>query len=151
MPIHANNWNPTTQRLAIIHARNCTIKKTGNKILIDQTPTFDRATDPWGITEGNEIQVGQLTGNLSDAEKKAAVIAWVQEFCFDTIVPKSSLPVDEPNRISDPNSARAFWSGDHGVPNGAGLFLTTRGIRVIDFDETALASDDLGITLERVV
>ena len=151
MPITAINWNPSTQQLAIIHARNCTINKNGNKILIDQTPTFDRSTDPWGITEGNEVQVGQLTGNLSDAEKKAAVIAWVNEYCFMFIMPLTDFPADDPYRIADPAISNAWWSDEHGVPDAAGTHVTEQYLQVVDFDAVALLNDDVLITTVRKV
>jgi len=143
MPVNALDWNPSTKTLSVIHARNCTINKNGNKINIDQTPTFDRSTKPWGITEGNEFLAGQLTGNLSDQEKLQAVIDWVNQFCFQFIQLLADFPTDDPYRLSDPNTTHAWWSDSDGTRNSAGLFVTEQHIKLVTFDPVELLANDV--------
>lgn len=151
MPVHAIDWNPDDLTLAIIHARKCTIRKAGNRIFIDQTPTFDRLTKPWGVTPGDEQQVGQLTGNLSDAEKLAQVIAWVNEFCFMFITLLTDLHPEHGDRLADPNHPNKWWSDEHGVPDAAGTHLTVQYIELIDFDAVELLTNDVLIATIRKV
>jgi len=151
MPVNAMDWNPTTQVWSVIHARSCTINKNGNKILIDQTPIFDLFTKPWGVTEGNEVQVGQLTGNMSDAEKLQAVIDWVNQFCFMFITLLTDLHPEHQDRLTNPNHVNKWWSDDDGTPNPSGTHLTVQYIELVTFDPVELlANDNLVATIRKL-
>ena len=96
-----------------------------------------------------EYENRKLTGNLSDVEKKAAVIGWVQQFVFDTITLLTDFPADDPARLTDPDKGTFFWSDEDGTKNPSGLFITGREIILVDFDETALATDELSATIRK--
>ena len=150
MPVTALDNNPSSKVWAVnIGGSVFTVRKSGTRLFIDDNPTVDNTTKPWGITPVNEVEVGKLTGNLSDAEKKAAVIGWVQQHVFDTITLLTDFPADDPARLADPDKGTFFWSDADGTKNPAGDFITSRRVVLVDFDETKLTTDEFSATLRK--
>jgi hypothetical protein len=150
MPIRGLDRNPSTKVWAVnIGGSYFTVRKSGTRLFIDDNPTVVTSVKPWGITAVNEIEVGKLTGNLSDAEKKTAVIGWVQRYVFDTITLLTTLPADDPARLADPDKGTFFWSDEGGTKNPAGLYITAREAVLVDFDEVSLLTDNLIATIRK--
>ncbi len=150
MPITALDSNPSDKVWSVnMSGSYFSVRKSGVRLFIDNNPTVDDSVKPWVITNVNEVQVGKLTGNLSDAEKKTAVIGWIQQHVFDKIILLTDIPEDDPARISDPDRSVFFWSDEDGTKNPAGLFLTSREIVLVDFDEASLATDTLIATIRK--
>lgn len=41
--------------------------------------------------------------------------AWLQANVFDTVIKRNTLPADDPDRLSDPARANAFWSTGNNI------------------------------------
>lgn len=152
MPIGAINWNNATKTLCLRGAGPkrgsspyFSFRKVANDIFVDDSPTVNESTRPWTVTHVNEINIGKLTGN--PAAKKAKLIQWAQQYLFDTIVLLTDLAVDDADRIADPDNSQMFWCDEDGTKNASGLYVNSRSVILVDFDETALASDELVATL----
>ena len=156
MPIGAINVNTGTNTLALRGAGPkrgtsgyFSFRIQGTKVWVDDSPIVDESTRPWGITEVNEVNVGSLTGNLTDEEKKALMVHWFQQHVFDTIILISSLPADDPDKTVDPDNSKMFWCDEDGVKNPSGLFMNSRANILVDFDDTALLSGEFNATIRK--
>lgn len=69
-----------------------------------------------GTNQGNiivryaDIQASQVT--QANADKATA---WLQANVFDTVIKRTDLAVDDPQRLTDPNRANAFWSTGNNI------------------------------------
>ena len=74
-------------------------------------------------------------------EKIAAMKTELQDF-LDTRQPRSSLPLDDPDKIADPGRADLFWDGTD---------LVGRGVIVTDVTITGTEPDtEVSVSLRRV-
>lgn len=137
MSLSSLNWDNASKTLTLNIGRVTTVRKSSNTIFID---------DGRG---GGEQEVGNLTG--SPSQKKQQLIDWINQNIFMNIVLLTDLPIDDPDRSTDPNTARAYWSDEFGVKDVAGDYVTYVAAKVTDFDNDLLAIDDTsGITITRM-
>lgn len=157
MPIGAINVSLQDQLLCL---RGCgpdrgatpyfSFRRQGVKVWVDDSPVVDESTDPWGVTKVNEIQVGSLTGNLSEQEKHDLMVGWGQRYLFDTIKLIAGLEVDDADRIADPDNDFMFWCDEDGTKNPSGLWVNSRAIILVDFNINDLANGILNATIRAI-
>jgi len=73
------------------------------------------------------IQWSQLTGTIE--ENCEFIRVSLQQF-LDTRQRKNDLPVDDPDRKTDPNRPNLYWGDEDGTPNSHGQYLISRPIEV---------------------
>lgn len=157
MPIGAINFNPSTQTLCLRgtgplrgSSPYFSFRRQGVKVFVDDSPIVDESTRPWGVTAVNEIQVGSLTGNLSDQEKHDLMVSWGQRYLFDVISPLADLGEDDPDKTIDPDRPTAFWGDEDGTKNPSGLFYVRRANSLVDFDFADLLNGIMTATIEKI-
>lgn len=157
MPIGAINFNLDDQQLCLRgtgplrgSSQYFCFRRQGTKVFVDDSPIVDESTRPWTVIEVNEIQVGSLTGNFSDQEKHDLMVHWGQRYLFDTIISLSSLSDDDPDKTIDPDTPRSFWGNEDGTKNPSGLWMTSRGVLLVDFNMDDLANGILTASLRKL-
>lgn len=155
MPIGAINWNSATKTLCLRGAGPIrgsssyfAFRKVANDIFVDDSPTVDESTRPWTVTLTNEINIGKLTGN--PAAKKAQLIQWFNQYVFQTIIPLADLPADDPDKTIDPDSPTQFWGDENGIKQAPFDHYVSQANVLVDFDDTALASEELVATIRKL-
>ena len=79
------------------------------------------------LSDGRTFDLSNVPGNGYNANRLKKINERILAET-DTRVLLASLPVDDPDRTTDPNTTRMFWSDADGNPNPAGDWLTSRSV-----------------------
>lgn len=69
-----------------------------------------------GTKQGNiVVYYADIDAALVTQANADKATAWLQSNVFDTVIKRSTLPADDPDRLADPGRANAFWSTGNNI------------------------------------
>ncbi len=155
MPIGAINWNNSTKSLVLRGAgprrgssQYFSCRLDGSDLYIDDSPTVDESTRPWGKTGINEIKQTRLTGNA--ATKRQQAVDLFQLHVFDTVLPLVDFASDDPDKTIDPGRFPVeFWGNLLGKQAAPFDHYVARANILVDFDEVDFNNGILTATIKK--